>query len=306
MGLLLYPGNRCDPGSSPSVECQATAYNAFEYVITSATKAHWRQSSDPDTHHDIPLVGGAATGEIFADSTDTYIVCATLCATCIEACCTFNCVDLNESFDCMRCWEEGTLLPTDFTHVQITITDGGITNSFIPGDPLDAEECDTDCPDWSGTYIVDICNPCTMGKFSFICTTDDGTTVVDWYAYTYLQIYWDYLSGYLRVRIHQGAGGVITSTGGIPTGYPPPEDFDCGDFFDGWGLLLPLYYSTIHDWIWEQDVVYSTNVCTGEETGPKQICTILPMTDEGMSVIPTAGCTNIFNYTVTLDEIFPL
>lgn len=289
MGLLLYPGNRCEGGPGPIVECNATAYNTFEYVITNATSAHWRQSSDPDTHHPITLVDGAATGEISADSTDTYIVCADQCGICTEACCTFNCLDIT-TYECNRCWEEGTLLPVDFTTVQITITDGGVTNLYISEAPFD--ECTATCSDWSGTYIVDVCDPCLMGKFVFLCTIDD----VDYYMYTYLNIFVNGF-GQIEVNISTGVGGVIT--------IDPPEDFECGTAFD-WDFGVPIYYATTRTWIWDQDTVITENVCTGEEDIEVRLCTPLDMLDEGMTTSPTGGCTIIYNYTVELDEIFPL
>lgn len=293
MGLLLYPGNRCENTGVPTVSCTETAYNAFEYVIANASRAYWYRSGAPGTLHEITLSGGAATDEIVVDTTDTYTVCVELCGTCAEACCTFTCIEPTAP-GCGECLDPDTLLLTTFSAVQITITDGGVSSGWFPGSPLDTCDAPT-CFDLSGTYVVDYCAGYNLCRWAFICTTDDGAgTVIDWYQRTRLDIT-AISATILRILI-------TSSVVGAATGDPVPDDYDCSAYTPPTGMG-PLYNAS-REWRWLKDDVAITT-CDGEE-GTLFDSSCSPLTLTNTSNIGTgAGCSIIANYTVALDALIP-
>lgn len=292
MGLLLYPGNRCEPGSSPSVECNPTSYNSFEYTITGATKAYWWRSGDTATIHPITLVDGAATDEIIIEYPDTYIVCAELCSTCIRACCTFDCIEPTAP-DCGECIDPTTLLTTTYSAVQVTITDGGVSNGWFPDPPLDGCDAPT-CFDLSGTYVVDYCAGYEYCRAAFICTTDDGVGgVFDWYQRTGISIT-NIGTATLRVLIYSHVVKVVS-------GDPGPPD-DCTDYTIGPGL--GPFYSATREWRWLRDDVAITT-CDGEEgTLFDSSCLPLELTNTANTGSGN-GCSIVANYEAFLDALIP-
>ncbi len=292
MGLLLYPGNRCDPGSSPTVECNTTAFNAFEYTITGATKAYWWRSGDSGTINPITLVGGAATDEIIIEYPDTYIVCAELCSTCIRACCTFECIEPTAA-GCCDCVDPETLLTTTYSAYQITITDGGLSNGWFPDPPLDGCDPPT-CFDLSGTYVVGCDSSYHLCRSAFICTTDEGPgNIFDWYQMTRLDI--SCPSGIPRILISSFVVRVVT-------GAPGPVDMDCDPYVIGPGL--GPFYNAVREWRWYRDPVYITT-CSGDEgTLFGSSCSSLELTED--TTIGTGnGCSIVANYEAFLDALIP-
>lgn len=275
MGLLLYPGNRCDPGSSPSVECNVTSYNSFEYVITGASKAYWWRSGVPGTIHDIILVDGAATDEILADTADTYIVCAELCSTCIRACCTFECLDGIVLGDC-ECIDETTRLVKEYTHKVFTVTGWG--GYFTPIDEDDVSAALLDCEGTcssvlNGTYVIPCNTGCGVRAVTFLCTTHDapgvgGITDIDWYIIQQINF------APFNVTAFCECVGMVAGSAA------PASSYACGTVPDYGVDLVVRLAGRSRIWWWFQDSIDIVN-CDGTTTSyPNSVCNNLTLSDE--------------------------